>query len=300
MEKDIIKSGFIGLIGRTNVGKSTLVNKILKQKILITSDKVQTTRNRIHCILNTDSSQMIFVDSPGFFKPRNLFQERLNNSADRVIGDVDIIAVVVDAAGGIGRGDRFVFEQISKSKLPKILLLNKIDLIKDEKLKEQREEIADEEIFDDILEVSARTGENIDKFIEVLEKTLPEGPRYYNKDTVCDQSREKIISEAVREKLFNNLSDEIPHSIMVEIDSLKESRTRSGEKLISAECSIYTERNSQKAIIIGKSGSMLKRVGRQARQELEKLFGNKVFLQLWVKVRKNWTKEESFLDRFGY
>ncbi len=300
MEKDIIKSGFIGLIGRTNVGKSTLVNKILKQKILITSDKVQTTRNCIRCILNTDSSQMIFVDSPGFFKPRNLFQERLNNSADRVIGDVDIIAVVVDAAGGIGRGDRFVFEQISKSKLPKILLLNKIDLIKDEKLKEQREEIAEKELFDDILEVSARTGENIDKFIEVLEKILPEGPRYYDEDTVCDQSREKIISEAVREKLFNNLSDEIPHSIMVEIDSLKESRTRSGEKLISAECSIYTERNSQKAIIIGKSGSMLKRVGRQARQELEKLFGNKVFLQLWVKVRKNWTKEESFLDRFGY
>jgi len=300
MEKDIIKSGFIGLIGRTNVGKSTLVNKILKQKILITSDKVQTTRNLIRCILNTDRSQIIFVDSPGFFKPKNLFQQRLNNAADRVIGDVDIIVVIVDVAGGIGRGDRFVFEQIRKSKLPKILLLNKIDLAEAGELRKQREKIADEKLFDDILEVSAKTGENLDKFIRILEDRLPEGPRYYDEDMVCDQTWEKILSETVREKLFKNLSDEIPHSITVEVDDFKESTTRSGEKLISAECTIYAERNSQKAIIIGKSGNMLKKVGRQARQELEELFGNKVLLQLWVKVRKNWTKEESFLDRFGY
>ena len=243
---------------------------------------------------------MVFVDCPGFFRPRNLFQERLNNAAERVVMDVDIIVLVVDAAGGIGRGDRFVFDHISKSKSPKILLLNKIDLMGPEELRKQREELEEEGLFDDILEVSAKTGENLDKFIKMMEDLLPEGPKYYDEDMVCDQSWEKIISETVREKLFENLSEEIPHSITVEVDSFNESKTRSGEKLTSAECSIYAERSSQKAIIIGKSGNMLKRVGMQARQELEKLFGNKVFIQLWVKVKKNWTKEESFLERFGY
>jgi len=300
MEKNNIKSGFIGLIGRTNVGKSTLINKILKQKILITSDKVQTTRNLVRCILNTQDSQMIFVDSPGFFKPKSPFQQRLNNSADRVIGDVDIIVAVVDAAGGIGRGDRFVFEQIKRSKLPKILLLNKIDMAGATELRKQREEIEGEKLFDNILEVSAKTGENLDRFIELLKDRLPEGPRYDDEDMVCDQYWEKIMSETIREKLLINLSDEIPHSIMVEVDDFKESKTRSDEKLISAQCTVYGEINSQKVIIIGRCGNMLKKIGKQARLELEEIFGSKVFIQLWVKVKHNWTKEESFLDRFCF
>lgn len=300
MKDDNIRSGFVGLIGRTNVGKSTLINKILKQKILITSAKVQTTRDRIHCILNRGRNQIVFVDSPGFFKPRNLLQERLRNTADRVIEDVDIIVVVVDAAGGIGRGDRFVFEHVKNRNLPRILLFNKIDLTERKKLEQMMKDTASLGLFDEILGVSARTGENLDRFVSMLEGLLPAGPRYYGEGMICDQSLEKIISEIVREKLFENLSQEVPHSITVEVDSIRESRTKSGEKLSSVECTIYAERDSQKAIIIGDSGCMLKKTAIPAREELEKLMGNKVFLRLWVKVKRNWTREESFLDRFGY
>ena len=300
MQENNIKSGFVGLIGRTNVGKSTLINKILKKKILITSDKVQTTRKRVNCILNTSRSQIIFVDSPGFFKPRNLLQERLRDSASRVTGDVDVIVVVIDAAGGIGRGDRFVFDQIKDKNLPKILLANKIDLEENDRYRDDIKEIEKEGIFDSIIEVSARTGKNLDSFIRVLEDFLPVGPRYYGEDMICDQPLESTIAEIVREKLFEELSQELPHSITVEVDNMKESRTKSGDKLNSIECSIYAERDSQKAIIIGSQGSMLKKTGSRARKELEKLLETKVFLQLWVKVKHNWTREESFLDRFGY
>ncbi len=300
MEENKIKSGFVGLVGRTNVGKSTLINKILKKKVLITSDKVQTTRNRIHCILNNEKSQIIFVDSPGFFRPRNLLQERLKNTAEGVIGDVDVIVVIVDIAGGIGGGDNFVFEQIKDRSQPKILLLNKIDIAGADRTADQRKKIEDLDYFNEVIEISAKTGENLDRFIEVLTGFLPYGPRYYGEDMVSDQPAEKIISEIVREKLFEILSEEVPHSITVEVERLKETRTKSGDKLTSIGCSIFTERSSQKGIIIGKSGNVLKRVGEKSRLELEKFFGNKVFLELWVKVRKNWTKNELFLDRFGY
>jgi len=300
MYENNIKSGFVGLLGRTNVGKSTLINKIIKKKILITSDKVQTTRSRINCILNTKSSQFIFVDSPGFFKPRNLLQERLKNTASGVTDDVDIIVVVVDVASGIGKGDWFVFEQIKKSKLPKILLANKVDLVVVERYRKDIVGIEKEGLFDNIIEVSAKTGENLDTFISLLEDYLPIGPRYYDEDMICDQPMENIIGEIVREKLFENLSQEIPHSVTVEVESIKKSKTKSGKELNTIECSIYTERSSQKAIIIGYSGKMLKKIGSLARDELEKLIGTKVFLQLWVKVKYNWTKENVYLDRFGY
>ncbi len=299
-EEDKIRSGFVGLVGRTNVGKSTLINKILKRKVLITSNKVQTTRHRIHCILNNEKSQIIFVDSPGFFKPRNLLQERLKNTAEGVIKDVDVIVAMVDIAGGIGRGDSFVFEQVKDRAQPKILLLNKVDIIGTDRAVEQRKIIEDLDYFDEVIEVSAKTGKNLDKFLEVLTGFLPYGPRYYSEDMISDQPAEKIISETVREKLFEALSEEIPHSITVEVERLEEKKTRSGDKLTSIGCSIFAERSSQKAIIIGKSGNVLKEVGKKSRLELEKFFGNKVFLELWVKVRKNWTKNELFLDRFGY
>jgi len=300
MEENKIRSGFVGLVGRTNVGKSTLINKILKKKVLITSDKVQTTRNRVHCIFNNEKSQIIFVDSPGFFKPRNLLQERLKTSAEGVIKDVDVIAVIVDIAGGIGRGDNFVFERIKDHSKPKILLLNKIDIAGVDRTAEQRKKIEDLDYFDEIIEISAKTGENLDRFIEVLTQFLPFGPRYYGEDMVSDQPDEKIISEIVREKLFEVLSDEIPHSITVEVERLEEKKTKSGKELISIGCSIFAERTSQKAIIIGRSGNVLKGVGEKSRLELEKFFGCKVFLELWVKIRQNWTRDESSLDRFGY
>ena len=300
MQDDNIRSGFAGLIGRTNVGKSTLINKMIKKKILITSDKVQTTRKRINCILNTPRSQIVFVDSPGFFRPRNLLQERLKDTASGVVKDVDVIVVVVDAAGGIGKGDRFVFDQIRKINIPRILLVNKIDLVKSDQYRSDLHEIEKEGIFDSIIEVSAKTGENLDSFINILEDYLPVGPRYYDPDMICDQPLENTVAEIVREKLFGELSQEIPHSITVEADSIKKTKTASGKELTSIECSIYTERDSQKAIIIGKKGSLLKSIGSKARKELEKLLDTKVFLQLWVKVKHNWTREEAFLDRFGF
>jgi len=300
IKKKGFKSGFVGLIGRTNVGKSTLINKILGKKVVITSDKAQTTRNKINCILNTKDYQMIFTDCPGFFKPRNLLGEKLNNIVLSVIDDSDVIMVVVDVAGGIGSGDFYIFEHIKNKPQPKSLLLNKIDLVSKKKIKKEKEKLAGYNFFNCIYEVSAKTGQNVDKFLKTLAGSLPEGPRYYEKDTITDQPTEEMVSEIVREKLYENLYDELPHSINVRVESFSESTTGDGKKLVSIRCCIYAERESQKAIIIGKSGSMLKKAGRQSRLELENIFGCKVFLELWVKIEKNWTRKKLLLDRFGY
>jgi GTP-binding protein Era len=300
MKKSGFKSGFIGLIGRTNVGKSTLINKILDKKVVITSDKAQTTRSRINCILNTKNSQMIFIDCPGFFKPRNLLGEKLKNIVLSVIDDSDLIAVMVDVAAGIGSGDFYIFKHVKNRPQPKILLLNKIDLVSKQKIKKEKEKLGGYDFFNCVHEVSAKTGQNVNDFLETLTESLPKGPRYYRKDTITDQPTEEMIAEIVREKLCQNLYDELPHSINVRVESLNESTTRGGIKLINIRCCIYAERNSQKTIIIGKSGSMLKKVGRQSRLELENIFGCKVFLELWVKIEKNWTRKKLLLDRFGY
>ncbi|OFW63941.1 MAG: GTPase Era [Actinobacteria bacterium RBG_19FT_COMBO_36_27] len=298
--KSNFKSGFVGLIGRTNVGKSTLVNKILNQKIVITSGTAQTTRDKINCILNTKNSQIIFVDCPGFFKPKNLLGKRLYDTVISVISDSDVVVMIVDAAGGIGGGDFFVIDRIKNKPRPRFLLLNKIDLVSKEKIKEEKEKIKDFNCFDHIIEISAKTGENIDKFLKLLADKLPEGPQYFDKNITTDQPIEKIISEILREKLFANLSQELPHSINISVERFDETVSGKGEKLIIISCNIYIEKISQKAIIIGREGNMLKKVGREARLELEDLLKSKVFLELWVKVEKNWTKSELLLDRFGY
>lgn len=300
MEKSNFKSGFVGLIGRTNVGKSTLVNKILDRKVVITSSKIQTTRNRINCILNTKGSQVIFIDCPGFFKPKGLFSERLSNTVLSVLDDADLIVVIVDTAAGIGSGDLYIFNQIRDRHQPKFLLLNKIDLISKDRLEKEKEKLNGFDCFDYVGEISAKTGKNVNGFLKNLIGKLPEGPMYFEEDMVTDQSIGKTISEVVREKLFENLSQELPYSINVEMERFEETATTNGKKLIVIGCSIYTERVSQKAMIIGKSGNMLKTIGSQARLELEDLLKSKVFLELWVKVEKNWTKSESMLDRFGY
>lgn len=294
------KSGFVGLIGRTNVGKSTMINKILKRKVVITSNKVQTTRNRINCILNGEGYQIIFVDGPGFFKPRNILQERLKNVVSSVIKDVDIIVAVVDIASGIGPGDMFTFNSIKDRHQPKILLLNKVDIASKKVIEIEREKIKDIDFFEDIIEVSAKTGKNLGRFVELLAGLLPEGPKYFDDDMVTDQSLDAAISEIVREKLFENLSEELPHSIAVEVERFEEKKTRAGEKLIVIGCSIFAERTSQKSIIIGKDGNVLKKVGAAARVELEQMLESKVFLELWVKIKKDWTKKESFLTQLGF
>jgi GTPase len=300
MSEDNFKSGFVGMIGRTNVGKSTLINKIFDKKVVITSDKAQTTRDKVNCIFNTKNSQIIFVDCPGFFKPRNLLGRRLYNSVISVINDSDLIVVMVDVASGIGSGDFFVIDHVKSVSRPKFLLLNKVDMISRDKIEKEKEKIKDFDFFDYVDEISASTGKNVDKFLTALMKKLPEGPRYFDKKLITDRPLEKTISEIIREKLFENLLEELPHSISVDIVRFEETRSSKGENLIIIGCNIYTEKLSQKAIIIGKSGSMLKKVGREARMELEGMLKSKVFLELWVKVEKNWTKNEMVLDRFGY
>ena len=312
MENNKFKSGYIGLIGRTNVGKSTLINKIFDSNIVITSDKAQTTRNRINCIYNTDSAQAIFVDCPGFFKPRNLLGEKLNRIIFQVLDDVDIIVAMVDFHGGIGIGDYYVFEQIKKRNVPKMLILNKIDLLDTAgkySLLETITKIKSEmDFFEEVIPVSASTGENLEKLLKILMKKLPNGPKYYPGGMVTDMPVNKMIAEIIREKLSANLFDELPHSINVEVvkfqtkgdGSENDGAAGKGDSLVKIECNIYVEKKSHKAMIIGKSGTMLKKVGGLSRAEIEKLLQSKVFLQLWVKVEENWTRKEAYLDKFGY
>jgi GTP-binding protein Era len=304
MSEELFKSGFIGLIGRTNVGKSTLINKILKKNVVITSDKAQTTRDRINCIYNSENAQAIFVDCPGFFKPRDLLGKKLNKIIYGVLEDVDIIVAMVDIAGGIGAGDHYVFEQIKNKSKRQMLLLNKLDLL-DKREKARIPDIISEikaeyVFFKDVIPISAVTGENINVFLESLIYKLPLGPKYYPDVMITDMPINKIIAEIVREKLSRNLFDELPHSINIQVENMKKTTTKTGEPLTKIECSIYAEKKSHKAMIIGKSGEMLKKVGEISRYEIENLIGTKVYLQLWVKIMENWTKKEVYLRRMGY
>lgn len=294
------KSGFVGLIGRTNVGKSTFINQVLGQKVTISTDRAQTTRERVNCIYHSGNSQVIFVDCPGYFKPHNLLGRRLNQTAGRVVDDSDLLLAMIDVAAGIGGGDFFVLDLIETSPKPKILLLNKIDLVKPGQLDLERKKIEGYKSFKQVIPVSAKTGYNVQKVIEAVEKNLPEGPPYFSPDMVSDQPREKLFADIIREKLALNLLHELPHSINVVINSAEETITKSRENIINIYADIYTEKKSQKAIVIGKSGRLLKKVGQQARKELEELLGCKVFLQLWVKVEPNWTKNEKILNKLGY
>jgi len=293
------RSGFAGLIGRTNVGKSTFINRVLSQKVVISTDKPQTTRERVNCIYNDANSQIIFVDCPGFFKPHDLLGKKLNRVVLDVISDSDILLAMVDVAGGIGGGDFFVFENIKHRSQPKILLLNKVDMVSKDKLEEEKKKI-DCDFFEQIIPVSARTGYNAGTCLEAIRERLPAGPKYFNDDQLTDQPIEKMVADIIREKLALNLLQELPHSISVMVDIGEETRTKSGEPLIKVSAEIFTEKQSQKAIVIGKSGRILKEAGKQARKELEDLFGCKVFIQLWVKVEENWTRNESMLRKFGY
>jgi GTP-binding protein Era len=304
MQQINFKSGYIGLIGRTNVGKSTLINRIIKSNTIITSDRAQTTRNRINCIYNTKNMQAIFVDSPGFFKPKDLLGKRLNSIIYGVINDVDIITVMVDIADGIGSGDHYVFEQVSGIMKPRILILNKIDLLGKDNgkfLKSEAKSIQNRfEFFDDIISISALKEKGIKKFMNSIIERLPEGPQYYPEDIITDLPLSKIIAEIIRAKLSDYLYEELPHSINVELTDKISTKTKNGEPLTTLNCLIYVEKKSQKGIVIGKSGKLLKKVGESARIELEKILGTKVYLNLWVKVLEHWTKSELYLNRLGY
>lgn len=290
------RSGFVAVLGRPNVGKSTLVNALVGQKVSIVTDKPQTTRARIRGVLTTDDHQIVFTDTPGFHKPRTLLGERLNQLVADSTADVDVVMQVVDADGGVGRGDAFVAEQrVLPVDALKVCAVNKIDLVDEPALMRQLEAAAGLAEFDHVLPLSARSGKGLDELMKVLVDALPEGPRYYDEADVTDQPLELRVAEIVREKALALTREEIPHSVATQVDEIERE-----ERLTRISCLLLIERDSQKGIVIGKGGAMLKKIGTLAREELELVLGTKVHLDLRVKVQKEWQRDAKALMRLGY
>lgn len=294
MEKEH-KSGFVTFVGRPNVGKSTLLNHIIGQKISIVSDKIQTTRNRIHGILSEDDAQVIFVDTPGVHKPKHELGDAMVNVSIQTMRDVDIVLFVINAHEGFGKGDEFIIRKLQELNIPVFLVINKIDLIHPEDLLPLIELYNKKMNFTEIVPVSALNGNNIETLLSLIKKYLPEGPKYYDSKDKTDRSRQFQISEIVREKVLLYTEEEIPHSVHVVIESMEET-----ERIIHIHALVITERPSQKGILIGKNGSMLKKIGQAARKELEVHLHQKVNLQLWVKVVKDWRNRRSLLTQYGF
>lgn len=290
-----MKSGFISITGRPNVGKSTLLNAILGEKIAITTSKPQTTRNSVRGIYTDDEAQMIFLDTPGIHKPRNKLGEYMTDVALSAMNDVDIILFLVDDELSAGPGDKFIVDRLAQTETPKILVINKLDEIGPEKYLKIFEEYKELGMFDEIIGISALKKTNISDLIAALKARLDEGPAYYPADMVTDHPERFIVSEIIREKLLMYLDQEIPHGVAVEIEKYEEQ-----ENLTRISAVIYCEKKSHKSIIIGKGGRKLKGVGKSAREEIQKLTGTKVYLQLWVKVKENWRDSDFMLSNFGY
>lgn len=291
-----MKSGFVAMIGRPNAGKSTLLNQILDRKIAIVSDKPQTTRNRITGIYTTDETQIVFVDTPGIHKPKHKLGEYMVETAEKTVDDVDLIYYLVDASVKAGTGEEYVLNQVQQSGVPVFLLLNKVDKLNPEEIGKLLQEWQQKGDFAEIFPLSALEGDNVARLVEVTEKYLPEGPQYYPADAVTDQPLEIVISELIREKVLLLTRDEVPHSIAVFVENME--RDTAGKMQI--EACIYVERGSQKGIIIGKGGSMLKKIGTMARRDIEYLMGEKVYLKLWIKVREDWRNKKQVLSSLGY
>ena len=296
MEKST-KSGFVTLIGRPNVGKSTLMNRLIGQKIAITSNKPQTTRNRIQTVYTDERGQIVFLDTPGIHKAKNKLGEYMVNVAENTLKEVDVILWLVEPTTFIGAGERHIAEQLQKVTTPVILVINKVDTVKKEEILvfiDAYRKIYD---FAEIIPVSALKGTNTDDVVETIFKYLPYGPMFYDEDTVTDQPMRQIVAELIREKALRCLDEEIPHGIAVYIDTMKERKT--GD-IIDIEATIVCERESHKGIIIGKQGQMLKKIGTQARKEIDNMMDIKINLKLWVKVRKEWRDSDVQLKNFGY
>ncbi|MFB5759271.1 GTPase Era [Paenibacillus medicaginis] len=296
MSKAKFRSGFVAIVGRPNVGKSTLMNHVIGQKIAIMSDKPQTTRNKIHGVYTTPEMQIVFLDTPGIHKRQSRLGDFMNQTALNTLGEVEAVLFLVDASEGMGGGDRFIAEQLNRVSTPVILVMNKIDKIEPEALLPLIEEYRKLYDFAEIVPISAKMGNNVNRLLEQIDKYLPEGPQYYPEDQVTDHPEQFVIAELVREKILHMTREEIPHSIAVMIEDMR--AESNGVVHISAV--IYVERDSQKGIIIGKQGAMLKEVGKQARQDIEKLLGSKIFLELWVKVKKDWRNQERVLRDLGF
>lgn len=297
MKKQEFKSGFVTLIGRPNVGKSTLMNHLIGQKIAITSDKPQTTRNRIQTVYTEENGQIIFLDTPGIHKAKNKLGEYMVNVAERTVNEVDVVLWLVEPSTFIGAGDQYIAEQLSRVKTPVVLVINKVDTVKKEEILKFITAYKDIHAFAEIVPVSALKGDNTKALIETIFKYLPQGPKYFDEDTITDQPERQIVAELIREKALRLLSDEIPHGIAVAIDHMRE---RPDSDLMDIEATIVCERDSHKGIIIGKKGEKLKKIGMLARQEMENLLDIRVNLQLWVKVKKDWRDSDFLLKNYGY
>lgn len=295
MEKNDFKAGFASIIGRPNVGKSTLMNKIIGQKIAITSSKPQTTRNRIQTVYTSDEGQIVFLDTPGIHKSKNKLGEYMVNVAYKALNDVDVVLWLVEPTTYIGAGEKQIIEQLDKVKSPVILVINKMDTIKKDEVLAVIDTYSKEYDFADIVPVSAKTGNGCDELISVIMKHLPYGVAFYDEDTVTDQPMRQIVAELIREKVLRRLGDEIPHGVAVAIDSMKFEK---GMWYIDA--TICCERDSHKGMIIGKGGAKLKEIGSLARPEIEDMLEAKVYLKLWVKVKKDWRDSDFLMKNFGY
>lgn len=293
--KENYKSGFVTLIGRPNVGKSTLMNYLIGEKVAITSNKPQTTRNRIQTVLTTEEGQIVFVDTPGIHKAKNKLGEYMVNLARHSLDDVDVVLWLVEPSTFIGAGERHIIAQLGKIKTPVVLVINKIDMVKREEVLSFIDIYRKEYDFAEIVPVSARSGENTEELIKVIMHYLPCGPQFYDEDTVTDQPERQIVAELIREKALHCLEDEIPHGIAVVIERMKMQN-----KVMHIDATVVCERDSHKGIIIGKQGAMLKKIGSTARFEIEKMLGCKANLKLWVKVQKNWRESDYLMKNFGY
>ena len=291
------KSGFVSVIGRPNVGKSTLLNRLLGEKISIISNKPQTTRDQIKMIYNDDESQIIFVDTPGMQNPRNKLGDYMLNISKESVVDADLILYIVDASPYIGARDTDIINFLKTLDLPVILAINKVDTVERGKILELISLYKDLDFISEIIPISASMGDNVDQLLNTIKEYLPEGPKYYPEDYITDKSERFIISEIIREKALTNLREEVPHGIGVIVESVKDSKDGNSYNI---GATIYTERDSHKGIILGKGGTMIKKIRLQATEDLEKFLGKKVNLDLWVKVEKNWREKEDKLKNFGY
>ena len=296
--REDFKSGFVTLIGRPNVGKSTLMNHLIGQKIAITSNKPQTTRNRIQTVLTTEEGQIVFVDTPGIHKAKNKLGEYMVNVAEHTLNEVDLILWLVEPTDYIGAGEQHIIEMLKNTKTPVILVINKLDTLSE---RDQMLTYIDtyRKVYDfaEIVPASALRGQNTDLIIDLIFQYLPEGPMFYDVDTITDQPERQIVAELIREKALHALNEEIPHGIAVSIERMKD---RKGQNIVDIDATIICERDSHKGIIIGKGGTMLKKIGTNARYEIERLLGCKVNLKLWVKVKKDWRDSDILIKNFGY
>jgi len=297
MKEPVFKSGFISIIGRPNVGKSTFINRVIGQKIAIMSDKPQTTRNKVQGVLTTNDTQYIFIDTPGIHKPKHKLGDFMMKVAQNTLKEVDLILFMVNAEEGFGRGEEFILEKFQTVKTPIFLIINKIDRIHPDKLLTVIEAYKEKYHFAEIIPISALEGNNVETLLEQVKKYLPEGPMYYPADQVTDHPERFIVAELIREKALHLTREEIPHSLAVVIEKMER---RQDQEMVHVMATIIIERDSQKGIIIGKQGKMLKEIGKRARADIENLLGSKVFLELWVKVQKDWRNKASQLRDYGF